>query len=511
MATADTFGLVGQIIDSQLRMEEAIGEGGFSLVYKATHLGLGEPVAVKCLKLPSGIDYKLVPSFTQRFREESRLCYRLSQGNLDIVRSMTSGSTVAPLTGELVPYMALEWLEGTSLVTDLQDRRARGLRGRPLEEVVRMFTSAANAVAYAHSQGVIHRDLKPGNLFLASSASSPSGQRMKVLDFGLAKIMNDEAIGMTSNVKTMAPFFFCSPSYGAPEQFDPTLGELGPWTDVYAFAMVLVEALCDAKARPVTNVAEALAAAMDPRNKPTPRAMGIDLGQEMERIFGRALSLQPKQRWPNASVFWEEFRAAAAELPPMTTRLPEGSVLDPRIPGPPRLPGEGRGQNLPTMKGMPGMPASTRSPAAAPAIDSNANFTPGPPPFSNSSAVAYKIPAADLPVSVAEIRVDPELIQSSVRPSAAPMSLMPVASPKPRTGVVIGAMLFALAVTVTVVGGAIHFFASGFGDADAAETDSAPPPPRALAPAASMHSSTGAPPMVTVEKAQPPPVAPKTH
>ncbi len=493
MATADTFGLVGQIIDSQLRMEEAIGEGGFSLVYKATHLGLGEPVAVKCLKLPSGVDYKLVPSFTQRFREESRLCYRLSQGNLDIVRSMTSGSTVAPLTGELVPYMALEWLDGTSLVTDLQERRARGLRGRPLEEVVRMFSSAANAVAYAHSQGVIHRDLKPGNLFLATSAM---GVRMKVLDFGLAKIMNDEAIGMTSNVKTMAPFFFCSPSYGAPEQFDPTLGELGPWTDVYAFAMVLVEALCDAKARPVTNVAEALAAAMDPRNKPTPRAMGMDLGQEMERIFGRALALQPKQRWANASQFWEEFVAAAAELPPMTTRLADatgGFALEPRIPGPPRLPGGSSG--LAEMN---------------PSVEANLPFTPAPPPLSSSSADAYKyLPAADLPVSVAEIRVDPELIKSSIRPPGAPMSLMPVASPPPRTGVVVVAVLFALAITAGVVGLAVHLLTSGIGGSVDA-VDAAPPPPRLLAPAASL-SHPGVPPMVSVEKASPPPVAPKTN
>ncbi len=490
MATADTFGLVGQIIDSQLRMEEPIGEGGFSLVYKATHLGLGEPVAVKCLKLPSGIDYKLVPSFTQRFREESRLCYRLSQGNLDIVRSMTSGSTVAPLTGELVPYMALEWLEGTSLVTDLQDRRARGLRGRPLDEVVRMFSSSANAVAYAHSQGVIHRDLKPGNLFLAESAG---GVRMKVLDFGLAKIMNDEAIGMTSNVKTMAPFFFCSPSYGAPEQFDPSLGALGPWTDVYAFAMVLVEALCDAKARPVTNVAEALALAMDSRNKPTPRAMGIDLGAEMERIFTRALALQPKQRWPDAAVFWEEFRAAAAELPPMTARLPEGAEV--RIPGPPRMPSAAPGPS-----------------SALPSyLEPNVVFTP-PPPMTGSapSHEVYKVTGADLPMSVAEIRVDPELIQS-VRPPGSLVGAMPVASPRPRAGIVVAAALFALLVTGGAIFAGLHFLVSGLGgSADAAQNDSSPPPPRPLAPAASM-SHTGAPPIVSVEKAQPPPAPPKTH
>ncbi len=113
-------------------------------------------------------------------------------------------------------------------------------------------------------------------------------------------------------------------------------------------------------------------------------------------------------------------------------------------------------------------------------------------------------------MSVAEIRVDPELIQS-VRPPGSPVGAMPVASPRPRAGVVVVAALFALLVTGGAIFTGLHFLAAGFGgSADAAQNDGSPPPARPLAPAASM-SHSGAPPMVSVEKAQPPPAAPKTH
>src|ERR1700733_4003560 len=98
MAAADPFGLIGQVI----------GEGGFSIVYKGEHLGLGEPIAIKCLKLPRKLDPKLADAFGKRFKDEGRLLYRLSQGSLYIVRSITSGTCIATSTGMLVPYMALE-------------------------------------------------------------------------------------------------------------------------------------------------------------------------------------------------------------------------------------------------------------------------------------------------------------------------------------------------------------------------------------------------------------------
>src|SRR5580693_3027090 len=163
MTRRDPFGFSGALIDSQIRVGEPIGEGGFSVVYRGRHLGLDEPVAIKCLKLPTGLTPRMVDAIVERFRAESRISYRLSQGNLDIVRSVSSGTAQAPTTGEIVPYIALEWLEGP-----------------PLAEVIEVLDPAAVALDYAHKQGVVHRDVKPGNLVLARTREGTS--RIKVLD-----------------------------------------------------------------------------------------------------------------------------------------------------------------------------------------------------------------------------------------------------------------------------------------------------------------------------------------
>ena len=126
MNAADPFGLVGQVLDGQFRVDHLVGEGGFSAVYRGHHQGLNEPIAVKCLKLPADLGTSLVDSFVQRFRDESRILYRLSQGNLHVVRSVAAGTTQAPATGALVPYMVLEWLEGRSMQSDFMIRRNNG-------------------------------------------------------------------------------------------------------------------------------------------------------------------------------------------------------------------------------------------------------------------------------------------------------------------------------------------------------------------------------------------------
>ena len=249
--TRDPFGLVGQIVDSQFEVESLVGEGGFSVVYRAKHLGLGVPVALKCLRLPHQLTPDLIEQFTRRFRDESRIAYRLSQGNLDILRCVTAGTTYSPTTSAFVPFMALEWLEGFSLSEELRYRRSQRQTGRSLDDIIQILDPPANALAYAHSQGVVHRDVKPGNFFVAQT---PYGKRVKVVDFGIAKILDPEMIGISPGVQTVGHFAICSPSYAAPEQLDSRIGPIGPWTDVYALAMVVLEMLRDKKVRKGDNL-----------------------------------------------------------------------------------------------------------------------------------------------------------------------------------------------------------------------------------------------------------------
>ena len=321
---ADPFGIIGQVLDSQFRVERLVGEGGFSAVYRGHHLGLDEPIAIKCLKLPPSLSQELVEQFEKRFRDESRILYRLSQGNLNIVRSIAGGTWSSPI-GFVVPFMILEWMEGRSLANELTIRRTVGKQGRTLDEVVNVFGSAADALGYAHTQGVIHRDLNPGNFFFTST---PQGQRLKVLDFGVAKILDDSTLDI-ERTQTVGQIKIFAPAYGSPEQFDDALGKASAASDVYSFALILLEALRDRAVNDGTHLGEFAMRAIDPIGRPTPRALGIDVPDEVESVFARATKLKPQERWQSVGEFWSAFthavkaasqtrhQQAALETPPL--------------------------------------------------------------------------------------------------------------------------------------------------------------------------------------------------
>jgi eukaryotic-like serine/threonine-protein kinase len=339
VSVGDPFGLVGQVLDGQFRVDKLVGEGGFSAVYRGHHQGLNEPIAIKSLKLPPSLGAALVDTFVQRFRDESRILYRLSQGNLHIVRSIAAGTTQAPATGALVPYMVLEWLEGRSVQNDFIVRRTIGQTGRSLGDIIKLFDTAADGLAYAHAQGVVHRDLNPGNLFLASTQQ---GVKMKVLDFGVAKLMHDGALNMGPRQQTVGQIKIFAPAYGAPEQFDDRIGTVGAFSDVYAFALILIEALRDRCVNEGTHIGEFAQSACDPAKRPTPRAFGVDVPDEVEAAFARATTLDPKERWQSAGDFWQSLtiankvasehrhETAARETPPLAL----GVTMAGPVPGP---------------------------------------------------------------------------------------------------------------------------------------------------------------------------------
>ncbi|RYG65746.1 serine/threonine protein kinase, partial [bacterium] len=273
MNELDPFGIIGRTLDGQYRVEAFVGEGSFSAVYRGMQDGLGESCAIKCLKLPGGMEPALIETFVRRFRDESKLHYRLAQGNLNIARSLAAGSFAVEATGQVVPYIVFEWLEGRTLAQEIQVRREVGDGPMVIEEAVRILRTAADALAFAHSQGVVHRDVTPSNLFLLRAAHPP---RTKVLDFGLAKVVSDHAMDLGPRAPTMGYLKLFSPGYAAPEQFDQRYGAIGPWTDVYAFAQVLVELLYGRSLCDGDNLAAYAAVAMNRDRRPTPRAFGLE-------------------------------------------------------------------------------------------------------------------------------------------------------------------------------------------------------------------------------------------
>ncbi|MEO6572787.1 MAG: serine/threonine-protein kinase, partial [Polyangiaceae bacterium] len=307
MTVKDPFGLVGQVIDGHFRVDEVTGEGGFSVVYRGFHVGLGESIAIKCLKLPPALGSALVESFMRRFRDEGKLLYRLSQGNLHIVRSIASGITMGPITGALVPYMVLEWLEGVSLAGDLEARQAAGRTGRTLQETVELLDSALLAVGYAHSQGVVHRDLNPGNIFLTRR---PDGVKAKVLDFGVAKVVSDHAMEMGPRAPTFGQIRIFAPGYAAPEQFDTALGPIGAYTDVYTLALVMMEVMTDTEVVRGENLGEFVFQTLNSDRRPTPHGLGIPVGDAVNAVFTKATALHPAERQKDANELYSSLKEA---------------------------------------------------------------------------------------------------------------------------------------------------------------------------------------------------------
>lgn len=312
-SAADVLGLVGSTV-SQIRFDAFVDAGGFGLVYRGHHMGLGETVAIKCLQVGhlTKRSEGLRESLEGRFHDETKILYRLSQGCLDIVRCLTSGTLTAPRDGSLVPYMVLEWLDGRPLSADLRDRKEKKVGGRSLPEAIALLDSAAHALAYAHGQGVLHRDIKPGNLFLTNTLG---GVRTKVLDFGLAKIFDDEILGIRPSVETGAGVHFCSPSYGAPEQLTSKFGTIGPATDIYSLTLVLLELLTGEKVRPAVNLADGLAKVLDPRGTPKLGKLGLSYSRGLEEFLDRATSTNPELRPKDIARFWSQLKALANAEP----------------------------------------------------------------------------------------------------------------------------------------------------------------------------------------------------
>ncbi len=335
----DPFGLTGTVLDGQYRVEEIVGEGGFGVVYRGRHLSLDQPIAVKALKGLDGGDAAINELVHEKFREEARLLYTLSQSSLHIVRSLDFGAATTP-SGVWAPFMILEWLDGRSLADDLTERRAQGLRGRSLVEAFAILEPVVDGLSVAHERHVAHRDVKPANIFLAAGGrqhgapeglvnhtarasdgrAGRAGVQVKVLDFGIAKIMKE---GESAGTKgTFASFTWL---YATPEQLDPRVGATGLTTDVYAFTLVLTELLTDRPPIDEHDIIGIMKAATNPSQRPTPRTRGANIPDEIEDVCRRALAVDPKSRYSSIAELWSALKAARQVTRGATTLKPGAS------------------------------------------------------------------------------------------------------------------------------------------------------------------------------------------
>ena len=168
---------VGHVIDEKYRLERLLGRGGMGAVYLATHLGTARYVAVKLITP----QFMANEEFVERFKREARAAGRLRHPNVVDVTDFGFGE----VTNEPVAYLVMEYLDGCTLGDVLAEEERL-----PLEWVVDILEQVCSAVHEAHEQGIVHRDLKPDNIWLEPNRLG--GYRVKVLDFGIAKLAETE-------------------------------------------------------------------------------------------------------------------------------------------------------------------------------------------------------------------------------------------------------------------------------------------------------------------------------
>ena len=214
--------MIGRVVGSY-EITAPIGKGAMGEVYEARHVTLGRRVAVKVLQGDHGKDDDAVRRFFNEARAASAVEHRGIVEVIDFGRD-EDGS----------PFLVMELLDGESLAARL--RRARPL---PVDEALRITRQIASALGAAHARGIVHRDLKPDNVFLVSDPDVAGGARAKIVDFGIAKLIDPD---LRASVATRTGAVMGTPVYMAPEQCRGSV-EVDRRADFYSLGCILYEML----------------------------------------------------------------------------------------------------------------------------------------------------------------------------------------------------------------------------------------------------------------------------
>ena len=265
---------VGMKIDDRYEIQGVLGAGGFATVYRAHHLTIDRDVALKVMDLKKGVD----PSYSERFFREAKIAAKIHHNNVVSIYDFGHVSETKQ------PYIAMEMLYGHDLSHELE-------KVGPLspKRMYVLFRPVLDALAEGHRLGIVHKDLKPENLYLVD----PGGPRelMKILDFGVARVNSSEVAKLTTAGQLLG-----TPRYLAPEYIKSQA--VSPAIDVYQMALIISEALTGIPA--VTG---------DPFHAMMVHCSGklqissFLLEGPVGDVFRKAISIDPAQRYADCGEF----------------------------------------------------------------------------------------------------------------------------------------------------------------------------------------------------------------
>ena len=287
--------LVGRLIDRRYKVEKLLGQGAVGSVYRAQEQGeRPRTVAIKIWH-ESALDEQILG----RFKRESTALDMLVHPN--VVESYGYGFV------DDLPYMAMELLEGSTLAQLLSDRA-------PLDpnQALDIARQLLEALAYAHERSLVHRDIKPDNIFLVPMRSG--GLKVKVLDYGLAKFLTSSNAPIEDKALTAQGLVFGTPEYMPPEQ--AAGGTIDLHTDVYAAGCVLFEMLTGQLPYLAESYTELVRMHF---TEPVPRLSGrnseLEATAELQQLIDKSMAKKSAERFAHAG----EMLEALQSLPPPPT------------------------------------------------------------------------------------------------------------------------------------------------------------------------------------------------
>lgn len=331
---------IGSIVAGKYRIDRVLAEGGMGVVVAATHLHLDQAVALKFLRRDVSAELDALARFTREAKAAAQLRSEHVAHVLD-----------AGVTEDGTPYMAMEYLEGQSLALTLQTQ------GRlDVVAAVEYVIQACEGLAEAHSRGIVHRDIKPDNLFLLER--TPGWNAIKVLDFGISKFAFSDAGNIATGV------ILGSPCYMSPEQLRST-ATVDHRTDIWSLGATLYELIVGCAAFDASQTLPELVTAILDRPSPRVREARPELPAELDLIVDRCLAKEREARFKSAGELaiallpfaTPRSRVAAERAVSMTPAFDVGqptpssdrpiSSSDPPLSVPPILDGETPGPSSP--------------------------------------------------------------------------------------------------------------------------------------------------------------------
>jgi serine/threonine-protein kinase len=274
---------VGRVIDGRYEIQARIGEGGMGVVYKARQISIDRVIAIKVLNPEMAQD----PTWVQRFYNEAKACSRLQHPNT--IRMFDFGQTQDSRL-----FMTMEFLDGISL----RDATARG----PIapQRVIKILIQCCASLAEAHSIGIIHRDIKPDNVFLLNMAGSPDF--VKLLDFSVAKLLEGD------RMKTQAGVVFGTPQYMSPEQGRGL--PLDARSDLYALGVLAFEMLTGNVPYNDDNPMTIIQMHLHGQVPPMPQTIPYSV----QTVVRRAMEKDPARRYQSAGEMMQHCQQVFAEM-----------------------------------------------------------------------------------------------------------------------------------------------------------------------------------------------------